>query len=94
MKPQKGWDVWWSESLMTHKEYIRPGQLVEWKENTTRLLELFFHMYSDEYMPQYKKACTMYGKCQFYDVCYLPQEQRMQMLASEEFTDNNWSPLD
>lgn len=93
MKPREGWDKWWDESLMTHKEYLRPGQLNEWHRNTKELLHQFFWHYSRWMFPQHKKACTMYGKCQFYDVCYLPAEQRSMLLASEEFMDNTWSPL-
>lgn len=92
-KPTKGWDSWWDESFSRHKEYLRPGQLDEWKNNTIQLIKEFFYHYSNDFMPQKKKACTMYGKCPYYDICYLPEESRQQMLKSDQFTNNEWSPL-
>lgn len=88
-----GWDKWWDECFMSHKEYFRPDQLREWHENTIALVNEFFYHYSNSYMPQKKKACTLYGLCSYYDVCYLPADQREQMLNSELFKDNTWSPL-
>lgn len=92
-KPTKGWPAWWDECFMSHKEYLRPGQLDEWRTNTIALVEEFFWHYSRGFMPQKKKACTLYGKCPYYDICYLPEESRQQMLASDLFTRNEWSPL-
>jgi hypothetical protein len=88
-----GWDKWWDECFLSHKEYLRPGQLDEWQHNTIALVEEFFWDYSRAYMPQKKKACMMYGKCPYYDVCYLPEEARARELASERYTENEWSPL-
>jgi PD-(D/E)XK nuclease superfamily len=92
-KPKSGWDAWWDESFGRHKEYLRPGQIDEWHRNTTSLIEEFFWHYNRGYMPMKKKACTMYGKCAYYDVCYLPETNRPQMLASDLFQNNEWSPL-
>ena len=92
-KPTKGWDNWWDECFGRHKEYLRPGQLAEWERNVKHLINEFFWHYSNAFMPQKKKACTMYGKCAYYDVCYLPEESRQQMLNSDLFTKNEWSPL-
>ena len=88
-----GWDKWWDECFLSHKEYLRPGQLDEWKNNTINIIEEFFWHYSKGYMPQKKKACMMYGRCPYYDVCYLPEESRQQQLSSDQFQDNIWSPL-
>ena len=94
LKPAGGWDKWWDESFLRHKEYIKPGQLEEWRLNTIALIEeFFFHCVDKQYMPQKKKACTMYGKCPYYDVCYLPTSQRESELNSDKFTTNEWTPL-
>lgn len=90
---RNGWDKWWDETFGRHKEYLRPNQLNEWKFNTIKLVEEFFYHYSQNYMPQKKLGCTMYGKCPYYGVCYLPPEQRLQMLRSDLFQANEWSPL-
>ena len=92
-KPTKGWDNWWDESFSMDKEYFKPGQLDEWFQNTCAHVEEFFWHYERGYMPQRKKACTMYGKCAYYDVCYLQAWERKGELASDKFQDNDWSPL-
>jgi len=92
-KPRTGWQTWWDEGFMRHKEYLRPGQLDEWFANTQALVNEFFFHYNNDYMPTKKKACTMYGKCAYYDVCYLDPMSRAGMLRSDEFQDNEWSPL-
>lgn len=93
MKPKSGWDQWWSECFARHKEYLRPGQLDEWKENTIQLIEEWMWHYERGYFPMKKKACTMYGKCPYYDVCYLPKENRELVLNSTQFTEEKWTPL-
>jgi len=92
-KPRTGWDAWWEECFGRHKEYLKPGQLDEWKTNTIALIKEFFYHYQQDYMPQKKKACTMYGKCAYYDICYLPKENREANLHSDMFQNNEWSPL-
>ena len=92
-KPKGGWDAWWSEGFQRHKEYLRPGQLEEWHKNTITHIREFFWHYGNDFMPQRKKACTLYGKCPYYDTCYLPIEQRLGELSSDRFRDNTWSPL-
>lgn len=87
------WDDWWADCFERHKEYLRPGQIEEWKENTIANIQEFFFDYERQYFPAKKKSCTMYGKCAYYDVCYLPKEQREFMLASAQYKDNTWSPL-
>lgn len=88
-----GWDKWWDECFMSHKEYLRPGQLDEWYRNTVALVEEFFWHYQRGFMPQKKQACTMYGKCPYYEICYMPEASREQVLQSDMYTANEWSPL-
>jgi hypothetical protein len=92
-KPRGTWDAWWDEGFARHKEYLRPTQLDEWYNNTCNLIEEYLWHYSRNYMPQRKKACTMYGRCPYYEVCYLSPESRSQVLMSDAFQDHDWSPL-
>lgn len=93
-RPQKGsWSDWWDDCFQRHLEYLKPNQLEEWEENTKALVREFIYHVTQGYLPQKKKACTMYGKCPYYDICYLPSNQREQELMSEKFQDNTWSPL-
>lgn len=92
-RPMKGWSTWWDECFDRHLEYLRPGQLEEWEENTKAHIREFLYHCEQGYLPMRKKACTMYGKCPYYDVCYLPAHQRDQELRSTHFQDNTWSPL-
>lgn len=74
--------------------YYEPGRLVEWERNTIALVEEFLWHHSRSFMPQKKKWCVgKYGRCQYYDICSLPPDQRTRMLASNIYTDNTWSPL-
>lgn len=92
-KPKAGWQSWWDESFMTVKEYVDQDQLNEWKFNVIALIEEFMWHYSRNFMPQKKKACMLYGKCPYYDVCYLAPGSRQEQLMSAQFTNNTWSPL-
>lgn len=93
-KPKSGWDVWWSECFERDKQYLRPTQLKEWEENTIELLYEWFWHYGRGYFPMKKKACTMYGKCAYYDICSIPKENRELALHDPtQFQEDKWSPL-
>lgn len=95
MKPKNGLDAWWEENYQRSKEYVSDGLLKEWESNTINLVEEFLWHHSRSYFPMKKKwCCAKYGKCQFYSVCNgLPIEQREEMLMSQLYTENTWSPL-
>lgn len=86
-------ESWWNESFQRERFIIKPGELEEWKNNTIDLVEEFFFHYNKGYMPMKTTWCSHYGKCQFYDVCQLDAPDRAFMLASGQYTDNNWNPL-
>lgn len=93
-KPKAGIASWWDETFQRDKTYIRPRQLEEWKNNVIHLIEEFFWHISKDYLPMKTKWCVgKYGRCQYFDVCSLPQESRALMLESNNFTANTWSPL-
>lgn len=71
-----------------------PDTLVEWQENTLRLVEDIFHDYSREYFPMETKWCNgKYGACQYRDVCNVRRQGRRALLYGGLFQDNTWSPL-
>lgn len=84
---------WWNESLQRERYYLRDGELAEWKANTIALIEEFFWHYQRRFMPQKTAWCAKFGRCQYFDVCSLPESDRNLSLESGLFTENNWSPL-
>jgi len=93
-KPKEGLDSWWRESFQRQRFHVQEEQLVEWKANTIALVKEFFYHYEQGMFPQKTAWCVgKYGKCQYFDVCSLPQGNRETMLTSTIFQDNTWSPL-
>ena len=89
------------EQLVTLEDFqripvhVRQDQIDEWKENTLDLIEEMLHVMAGSTFPQKKKnhCVGKYGRCQFFDVCNLPKENRESYLDSALFQDNNWSAL-
>jgi len=96
-KPLKGRSStpasWWGESLQRETYYLKDGELAEWKENTIAMVEEFFWSYARGYLPMRTSYCTMFGRCQYFDVCSLDRNDRGLMLSSGLFSNNIWSPL-
>lgn len=86
-------ESWFDESLQRERFYLRPGDLSEWETNTIALIDELFWNYSRSYFPMKTRWCAKFGRCQYYDVCSLPADDRQATLASGFFTDNKWSPL-
>lgn len=93
-KPVGGVEAWWRETLQRQRYNVTPEQITEWKTNTIALVNEFFYHYQNNFFPQKTTWCSgKYGKCQFFGVCSYPKDKRETILASEEYTDNVWSPL-
>ncbi len=87
-------NAWWDESLARDRQYLKTGQLDEWKNNAIELVERFFYHYSRGYMPMETSWCFgRYGRCQFRGVCDLPEHSRGVELESTNYINNTWSPL-
>jgi hypothetical protein len=83
-----------SLEFQRQKYYTTPAQINEWRENLCLLLEELIWHYDRAKMPQKKKWCiSKYGRCEFFDVCSLPYDQRPTMLESGMYIENTWSPL-
>ena len=84
---------WWQQTFQRDIFPVTQSKLDEWKNNTIDLVEEFFFHYQRDFMPQKKKWCSSYGRCPYYEVCLLAPEDRGLILASGEFSDNKWTPL-
>lgn len=91
---QKKLDKWWTEQFYREPFYIDQAEVDEWERNTIAIIEEMLWHYSRGYFPQKRKWCVgKYGRCQFYDVCSLPAQQRPLMLQSNMFVEDTWTPL-
>ena len=93
-KPKDGLDSWWRESFQRQRYHVTEAQITEWKANTIALVKEFFWHYENAYFPMKTSWCVgKYGKCQYFDICSLPEGNRDTMLTSTLYQDNTWSPL-
>lgn len=84
---------WWNESFQREKYILKPGELNEWKNNITTLVEEFFFHYSRGFLPQKTSWCTSFGRCPYFSVCEMVEEDRGMILNSGLYIDNQWTPL-
>jgi hypothetical protein len=92
--PAKTRDAVCKDDFMRQKYYCASERIDEWEENIKHVLAEFLWKYEQGYLPMEKKWCIhKYGRCQYFDVCTLPRENRDMMLASGLYADNTWSPL-
>lgn len=88
-------EQWWDESIPdTHYFRVSDVEIAEWKANVIAKVEQFLWNYSRGVLPSADgAACTLYGKCQYFDVCNQEPADRLDFLSSGLFTPNLWSPL-
>lgn len=85
---------WWMDSLARDRQYVRSGQLDEWKLNAINLVDRFLWHYKRGYLPMETSWCFgRYGRCQYYGTCSLPLASRGVDLSSTNYIDNEWTPL-
>mgnify|MGYP001581130332 CR=1 FL=1 len=85
---------WWREQFFREPFYIDQAEINEWELNTIAIIEQMLWHHSHGYFPQNDSWCVgKYGRCQFYDVCSLPVNQRPLMLQSNMFVEDTWTPL-
>lgn len=74
--------------------FYSPESIEEWKHNTLALVDDLVFNFKRGLFPMNTNNCEhMYGPCEYTSVCGLPQCQREEMLSSDLFVDNVWSPL-
>lgn len=87
-------ETWWSENFQREKFLVDDATTSLWRNNTIDLCEEFFFNYERGVMPQKTAWCVgKYGKCGYFNVCSLANEDRLTFLNSGEYTANEWSPL-
>lgn len=89
-KGKKGQSVadWWNETFQEESYLLQEGELDEWRENAIALVREFMHNYEQGFFPKKTMWCAgKYGKCQYFDVCSAPAEQRQFLLSSGLYTD-------
>jgi hypothetical protein len=92
--PAKTRDAVTSEDFVRQKFPCPAERVTEWEYNITQIITEFVWKYIRGYLPMEKKWCIhKYGRCQYFDVCTLPKENRLMLLDSGMYADNTWSPL-
>ncbi len=82
------------DDFLRQKFYCPKERVDEWEHNIIAIVREFLWKYSQGYLPMEKKWCIhKYGRCQYFDVCSLPAENRAMMLGSGLYATNTWSPL-
>jgi len=79
-----------------HRHFYDRAQwkLDEWPKNTLQLVSDLVHNLTRGYFPQKTSHCRgKYGKCQYFDTCNLPPQQRLMYLFSDSYEDFTWSPI-
>lgn len=71
-----------------------PEQIAEWEVNTITLVTDFLSNLHRGMFPMFTKWCMgKYGKCGYHDACTLPPSVRLDVLYSDLYENNTWSPL-
>lgn len=66
----------------------------EFKKDALALVEELFANVTNKFFPKKTQWCVgKYGKCPYFDVCSLPPESRLDMLNSDQYTNNTWKPV-
>lgn len=74
--------------------YITQDLIDEWKENTLALVSTILYHHSSGTFPMNRTQCVRkWGSCQFFEVCNCNRGQRLDILQSQAFMQNEWSPL-
>lgn len=66
----------------------------EFKQDALALVEELFANVTNKFFPKKTQWCVgKYGKCPYFDVCSLPPQSRIDMLNSDQYTNNTWKPV-
>jgi hypothetical protein len=83
-----------SLDFQRQKYWYTQEQISNWEINALALVSDFLGDVHRDYFPMKTAWCTKFGKCQYHDVCTLPESSRLHMLFSTQYQDNVWSPLE
>ncbi len=69
-------------------------QVERWQIDMTAIVTDLVSKLRTGHFPENTHSCVgKFGKCDFFDVCRLPENMRQTMLQSASFTNNVWNPL-
>lgn len=73
---------------------VSQEDLDDWREDTLALVEEILWCHARGYFSRSRKACVgKYGPCDFYNVCSVQRSARQQILESNLYEENVWTPL-
>ncbi len=85
-------EAWWREQFRRLPFYVDAEQVKEWYDTTLITLEEMISHFEKSHWRMNTKSCVgKFGRCQYFDVCSLPQHQRLVSLNSNFFQDNTWT---
>jgi hypothetical protein len=83
---------WWQNQFRRFGFFLYDWSLEEWHTMTIAWLEQMLRQWENGLWNTNRKSCVgKYGRCQFYDVCTLPPEERPVALQSNLFVENTWT---
>lgn len=66
------------------------SEIQDWLNNLRQVcIEIKHHEMRNEW-PQRTVSCTMYGRCEFYDVCVMPDAKSRQGVLEQDFVQSKW----
>jgi len=75
--------------------YYTQESIDDWELDIKQTIDNFVHALIHNAFPKGTAWCMgKYGKCQYHDVCTLPNTQQAIMLFSDMYANVTWSPLD
>lgn len=83
-----------ANEFQRQRYYYNDAHLAEWERDTFTLIEDFLEHLCRGYFPKSPKWCFgKYGRCQYWDVCTQPPENRQDVIESDLYKPVTWSPL-
>jgi len=73
--------------------YVTDEMIEEWKQNTLNAIGVIIEQDLRGYPASFKSCISKYGPCQYFDLCTVSRGQREQVLSSNVYIDDKWSPL-
>lgn len=83
-----------AKAFTRQRYFARPDRIDEWRKEMIWILKGFVHALTTGEFAGKKQWCVgKYGTCPYFDVCCLPPASRLTMLATSQYEDNSWNPL-
>lgn len=84
-----------SLDLMRRHFFYKPEHIAEWRTNMTDIIARFIHdLFTQTFTMNGQQCNNKFGMCPYHDVCSMLPQQRLSMLATNQYVNNIWNPLD